>query len=342
MEEKQHQRRMGFGSVPPAKPEPAAARHSLTPQELRAVGDVFWSYLLSDDRFQPIFGDLEEAIMAHREKSMAAAHAHCASAARQSVDFLIGALANAGKRQPMAPPEIFSGPLRTRYRGDHPLDKEALARYVADTFFAERVCCFIQASTAAIYLGEQLRKRGVHEKSLFVTNSAIFPLTILQNDAKYAVYTLCGPGYHEECGAWLAPEQDESAYSYLKGNFKRSVDPLTVAFITPRAITFDSGIYFERDESAWLARTLMELSPKVVLMTTADRIFHKSEDVRNIYSRVHETHLRKVGHQMVLVISGAPDGGRGVKDCAERLSQDGLEVHYQVSASNWDIVPAKS
>src|SRR5690606_27300759 len=79
------------------------------------------------------------------------------------------------------------GELRDRYLNDHRDEKLALTEYVARTFLSQApLRCFVQASTTAIHLGQQMAKRLIPAQSLFYTNSTILPLTILRRGSFFS------------------------------------------------------------------------------------------------------------------------------------------------------------
>jgi hypothetical protein len=240
---------------------------------------------------------------------------------------------------------LVRGTLKHRYEEDeHEAIREAkmqVARYVAQTFFkGHKKRSFIQASITAIHLGRELERIGIVDHSLFVTNSVVFPLILLQGHARISVRTFCGDNYDPMCGGWLPRRDDDEAYTHLRRLFDRSDEPLSDSFITPIGVAVDCGdIYVTHPELAHLLGKLLEYSNEAVIMTTSSRIFGDQAEAQRKLGPValnpvnHRNRWTlKSGNKPTLVIARDMEDGRTEVELsafAIRLVQNGFDVRWQ-------------
>jgi hypothetical protein len=235
--------------------------------------------------------------------------------------------------------------LRKRYVGDYAEEKRVIANYVARTFFDHRPArCFVQASTTAIHLADELCRRKAPE-DLFHTNSVVFPMKMLGGTFR-SVYALCGPLYDAFCGGWLFI--DGETEGYLRSLFRRDHDPLRTSLLTPIATTAEEGTFYTRNETSRLVNILMEESQEVIIMTFAARVYASQEDFPSPYpgefcpaldwsdlrDRAPKVPSNGRKPRISLVISNA-ERSDALEPLIPRLVSQGLSVHWQDAAGEW-------
>lgn len=237
--------------------------------------------------------------------------------------------------------ELFlpRGRFRDLWRSDFPDDKRKISQYTAQKFFAAgQLRCFVQASSTAIHFGIALNEEEVVDGSFFYTNSSVFPVTVLGGKRHHHVYAFCGPNYDPVCAAWLFSESDHATKTEVENLFTRGFDPLTTAFLMPAVITPEEGLHFHRDDTAELARTLLEVATHVVVMAVGDRIC-LSPELKNerhpptCIASLDDT-LRK-RKRISIIVSGAPRSGK-IDAFVDGFTRMGIETAWLgPMASNW-------
>jgi hypothetical protein len=224
------------------------------------------------------------------------------------------------------------GELRKRYTQDHPYENRTIAEYVARMFLAQGPPrCFVQASTAAIYLGQAIARAEIPPTSLFYTNSIVFPLAVLRPNAHYAVYTFCGSIYDPVCGGWLFPVGDSATADMLRNLYNRQDAPLKIAYLMPDAIS-PGGVYYQRAESALLCRILIEESSQIVILATPNRL-REDKDRGDACYCAEAGQLAMREKPVSLVVAGRDDRRDDITDCFLSL---GVTVHWgDVATGKW-------
>jgi hypothetical protein len=218
------------------------------------------------------------------------------------------------------------GEFKRRYE-DFTLPRACLVNYVASVLLQGRLKCFIQASVTAVHLGTKLLKSGIADGSLLYSNSVLLPLALLRPQAHFSVYSFAGSMYDSVSGGWLFPPSDCETSASLLELFARAQDPLTMALLSPAAVT-TSGIYYESAETAHFCRILLTAAKQVVIMVTSDRICADEK-----VARLHCDSLdswTNYGKSIALVIAGRHSE---IHDVVERFSSEGVVVHWQDAAS---------
>jgi hypothetical protein len=235
---------------------------------------------------------------------------------------------------------LSHGALCQHYRNDSPDEKRKIAEHVVESFFKNGLRCFVQASTAAIHLGEAIGKPGrVSCPSLIYTNSVVLPITVLREEGPHHVYTICGGMYDELCGGWLFTADDSEAAGHVRGLFKRAKDPLTTAFISPIATTVDEGIYFHRGDTTRLVQILLESAPHLVIMTPANRVY-QSKPEKNDHPWSLAGRWREFRGRVSLVMGHNP--AQSVLPFVELFGQKQLDVHWFDEVSHeWKSIESK-
>ncbi len=238
-----------------------------------------------------------------------------------------------------------------RYLTDHPEEKKALTKYVAQTFFPdEKIYAFIQASATAIHLAREIAERTIRPGSLFYTNSVVVPLVLLQRVSGVSVYTVCGNMHDEMCGGWLPRMDDDEARAHLAQLFHRVTDKLRDSFLTPIAVASDTGeVLFTRAELVELLKGVIAPSRQLVIMTLSSRV-HPNRDavqkafIHNALAGISPLARDKKAKPPQLVVSHDPNDGKSDAQRQQVISQltaHGFDVHWQGVQGRWQLHSAK-
>lgn len=220
-----------------------------------------------------------------------------------------------------------------RYALESPREKAAIADYVLQEFIHNDVRSFVQASTAAIYLGQRLGTLRRHN-TLFYTNSVVFPMAALQEGVFHQVYSFCGPIFDQLCGGWLFAHEDAQTAEELRNLFRRPSAPLTTAFLMPLAMKVSGGPYYARAESARMSEILIAEAKHIVIMMPAKRLYDHDEELPGIdaWNNAYGGHWKELEKRISIVISGTPRK-KALQSFVEAFANEGLEVHWQDPAS---------
>jgi hypothetical protein len=225
---------------------------------------------------------------------------------------------------------------RTRIQQDAG-QKEAIATYVARQYFRDSSFrCFIQGSSLAIYLGQQIALSGV-DGILIHTNSVPFPLTVLNQHSGKSVYSFCGEIYDPYCAAWLFPRRDIKTAASLRELFARSEKPLTTCFIMPLFVTTDGKMYFQSDETRFLVEILAREAPKCVILAVSERI--RSGDVGGspIGLTTMDMPSASDGREVDVICCGPFSDGLSAEAVRESLRRPGRTVHTKDGSVDWIV-----
>ena len=208
-----------------------------------------------------------------------------------------------------------------RLENDHPKEKAAIARHVAKTYFEkENFRCFVQASTLAIPLGQEIAARGT-AGVLIYTNSVPFPLTILRDGSGQFVYSFCGGEYDAVCAGWLFSRRDTRTRDELRRLFARSEDRLTAAVVMPLLVTADGKLHFRRDETAFLVEELGALADQLIVLAVGDRLAVTSHRTDlSCYTLPAVTPQKSIE----VITGGAPTNGIGKEEVLGPLRERGV------------------
>jgi hypothetical protein len=226
------------------------------------------------------------------------------------------------------------GTLLSRYRQNGG-EKAELGRQTAAMFFRGPMRCFVLASSIAVHLAEQLRRGPIAPGSFFSTNSFAFPVVLLGPGVPHEVTTFCGPAIDAECGAWLPNVADGRTFDSLRGLFTPYSSGgwnLTTAFLCPYRLSVESGMYFQRSETARLAQELVTIAPHVVLLLTADRLCAQFTDQETTSTFPTDGNWSLLNKPVTLLVAGVRPQ-RDLLDLAQRFKQRGIQVHYQDPAN---------
>jgi hypothetical protein len=200
--------------------------------------------------------------------------------------------------------------------------KRDVARFVARRYFVERaswprISYFVQGSTIAYYLGEELaRTHNLSPNTMIHTNSIAMLATMLQrrDNGRHSIWPFWNHEVDQACGSWLIPRQDQQALNALQGFFRpngQTGEPhCTTAFLMPRYITLnpadgDSGFKYEMPLNALFADQLQGAT-EVVILATTDRVHLDESQIagRRSVPALHDI-WNAPNRRVTLVIAGS-------------------------------------
>lgn len=242
---------------------------------------------------------------------------------------------------------LVPGALKSRYEQEHPEEKQAIAKYIAGNtlFFSNEkpVRVFIQASVTSIHLAQELSRAHLRAGCLFVTNSIVLPIVLLQGNSHVSVYTLCGMEYDNRSGGWLPRSDDAEAHSYLKDLFTRDTAQVQDAYVTPAAINCADGeLLFTRHELKSLIEIAAQHAPRLIIMTLSSRLLKSKDDPAINALQMHtQLYPLKLGERLArshMVI--AHDPKEPLKDDLHihKLVSAGFEIHLQSPDLKWHFL----
>ena len=237
------------------------------------------------------------------------------------------------------------GPLKDRFDKEYRVEKEAMAKYLAEVFFQDKVHCFVQASTTILHLAEVLRNARLGRNSVFHTNSTFFPYVMLGRDSVYKVYTLCGEIHDPLCCGWLYGSDNSRAEEYLRDLFHREQAPVQIVFVTPQYMTMDGVLYFAREDTSRLVEALCQESPWAVILTPGPRLYESEDSLppsnQGIWYRVDINSIDRKGRQLDLVIGGKMDKLEDEQEKILKFTCDfpASACHFQNERGDWTRVP---
>lgn len=244
---------------------------------------------------------------------------------------------------------LVPGALKSRYEQEHPDEKQALAKYIAgdELFFPKNqaVRAFIQASVTSIHLAKELSRTHLYPGGLFVTNSVVLPLILLQGNPQVCVYTLCGTEYDNRNGGWLPRTDDTVAHEYLKDLFTREEAQVQDAYVTPTAVNCDDGeLLFTRHELKSLIDVAVKHATRLIILTLSSRLLKSKSDPAlsaiQMHTQLHPLELRgRLGRPLV-VIAHDPKEPLKIDEYdlyINKLRSKGFEIHLQGHDLKWRV-----
>jgi hypothetical protein len=201
-------------------------------------------------------------------------------------------------------PMIPSQPFVNRLFSDSLNDKLEVAKFVVQKFFVDRATkqmCFFQASAMAYHFFTVLDSfPHVPTHCLFHVNGpvALLPVLFGRSNGRHSLVPFWGSIFDTHCGACLPPSGDEAAFRALKDLFLRAHEPLHIAFLTPRYITPDGRVFYERLESVHFVDAIEESilqrpDTEIVVLATGDRLMRSTDEIP-------ENHRQLVALQEIL------------------------------------------
>jgi hypothetical protein len=163
---------------------------------------------------------------------------------------------------------------KRRFSTEFYKEKRRIAEYVTRTYFGTEFQCFVQASTTALHIVEELQNNRLGRGSVIHTNSFAIPYLMLGIDYAddFNVYPVSGQIKDPKCAGWLYSAGDSKADQYLRELFRRPEHKVTTAFITPQFLDANGVGYFWKGETVNLVRAILESETKVVVLTPGPRI----------------------------------------------------------------------
>jgi|GEM_PF-5791066 len=227
-------------------------------------------------------------------------------------------------------------------------DKREVARFVARRYFVERaswprISYFVQGSTIAYYLGEELaRAHNLSPNTMVHTNSIAMLSTMLQrhDNGRHNIWPFWSRELDQACGSWLIPRTDQEAFAALKDLVVSRIPDqqphCSTAFLMPRYITLnpaagESGFKYERTLNGLFADQLQQ-AQEVVVMCTAGRV-HLDETRMTGLRGVPALHdlWHTPGGRVTLVVAGVEGD---LPHTAELLRHRGFKVIWG-SRTDW-------
>ncbi len=247
-------------------------------------------------------------------------------------------------------PLIPQGPFTMRLYGDSRHVRTQVAKFVVQKFFVERgkkQLCFVQASAMAFNLFEEINSASdVPAHCLFHVNGPVAPLPLLfgQNNGRHSVVLFWGSIFDTHCASYLPHSTDENAEAELKKLFTRSDEPLKTLFLTPRYITPDGRIFYERLESVHFVNSMAEElvrrnDTEIIVLATGDRVTSSVEaipgEVRPLGAL--DDVLRRQPQKLTYVVSHPnQETPSFVSDLRQRIGK----LWWQDMTQAWMDVPA--
>lgn len=170
---------------------------------------------------------------------------------------------------------------KRRYSTEFYKEKRKIAEYITRTYFGAHFQCFVQASTTALHIVEELHNHRLGRGSVIHTNSFAIPYLMLGIDYAddFNVYPVSGQIKDPKCAGWLYSTSDKIADEYLRELFRRPDHKVTTAFITPQFLDANGVGYFWKGETVNLVRAILDSETSVVVLTPGPRILAGRENL---------------------------------------------------------------
>jgi hypothetical protein len=185
---------------------------------------------------------------------------------------------------------------------------------------------------------------GVPKHCLFHVNGpvAALPLQFGHNNGKHCVVPFWGSIFDANCAAYIPPSSDERALEELRLLFQREKDPLNLVFLSPRYMTPDAQIFYEKLETVHFVDEIADAlkdrdGTHIVVMLPGERLVPSVDKIPQEFQGFHALNqiLRNHADKLTYVIS---DVRYSLPDFAACLRQQVGKLWWQDSGLQWHDV----